>query len=727
MQKEVSTKKKLAFGSIPAIVLGVFLVVCGQGVAYGVISAFLSVSGMKLSLLQLVNLLQNMPLYGLIPQVFGAGLLTYLLMRSRFQVNVSKLKRQIVKVSVLAGIAIILICAFFVSTPLVRADAIATSNYYLDTPLPIANAYVGQYTNSSYFAIDGATWNNFIVNSNLTVVEQAAIADISSGNVWMEVPFNYNVTIPPNISVTENVNGMQRVFINSANSQGSPYTISVDTVNSGYYLAQDSADRYINSWSSTNATSVIDSATAINGADVLLMNGLYPASVTINGNNVVLEGQGRSTILQEPPTSTVDVIENNWVTGNNNITIENLQIDGNAANVITPLYQKGIEFQQAHNCLVYNCYIHNTVIDCCGCWHGCTDCTFQNNEIGYAGQHNGIFIECNAPQPLINADRCSGCKVLDNDIYNVTNGSLTTASAAGVIIQYGYNCIVSGNTISNCFQAIYLDDVATGCNILVQGNTINDSSYGIYLNSNSSTVIGNSISNSLIASISLRNASDNLVTSNSIFNSSTTVSYGDAIYVDSISNGNSILDNMIDHFGQTGFVTGQGIDVGGSYNIIENNHILDDVLPYTSWAGIMLYGASYCVVGGNTIQNMNRWAIYSDESSVNLTCYNTYYQNLGYNPVGIIASPITNTLDIADRGGNPSLSFTNNTVYMWTDSNGFITLTGGTYINIYINGVADPAYAGSANSGVICIPVQSGQTFKYVDSANPTVVSVQKT
>ncbi len=298
-KEKTRIKKRLSLGSLSAIVLSLGLVVLGQGIVYGVVSLFLTASNTKLSLLDLVSLIQNLPYYGLVPQIIGVVLLTYLLVRSRFQIDTPHLKKQVIKPSIFMGIFIILVSSIFLSAPIVRSEAIATSTYYLQTPLPIASTYVGQYDNNSYFIISGDNWKTFEQSPNVTQIEQDALASVSSGNIWSEdIAFNYNLTIPLNVTWTENLNGLTRVFCDAANNQGSPYTISIDKVNSGYYLAQDSANRYVNNWSSTNASCTIQraiNALPSTGGRIFFKNGVYnitnQLSTLSTQKSVVLEGE----------------------------------------------------------------------------------------------------------------------------------------------------------------------------------------------------------------------------------------------------------------------------------------------------------------------------------------------------------------------------------------------------------------------------------------------------
>ena len=64
---------------------------------------------------------------------------------------------------------------------LVGQASISTTNYYLDTPLPLASFYVGRYSNGSYFAINGTNWDNFLVSTNASYVFQSILDAAPNG------------------------------------------------------------------------------------------------------------------------------------------------------------------------------------------------------------------------------------------------------------------------------------------------------------------------------------------------------------------------------------------------------------------------------------------------------------------------------------------------------------------------------------------------------------------
>ena len=82
----------------------------------------------------------------------------------------------------LVGIILLSLFAFQIG----RASQIATTNYVLETPLPIADVYVGQYSNTSYFAVNGSNWDNFVVSSNASYVINSAFDCLTVGREWQE-------------------------------------------------------------------------------------------------------------------------------------------------------------------------------------------------------------------------------------------------------------------------------------------------------------------------------------------------------------------------------------------------------------------------------------------------------------------------------------------------------------------------------------------------------------
>lgn len=79
--------------------------------------------------------------------------------------------------------------------------AIATTNYFLDTPLPIADFYMGQYSNASYFAINGTNWRNFLVNTNGSYVINTCAGN--GTRVYVGCSITLNAPIIPTQNYTD--------------------------------------------------------------------------------------------------------------------------------------------------------------------------------------------------------------------------------------------------------------------------------------------------------------------------------------------------------------------------------------------------------------------------------------------------------------------------------------------------------------------------------------------
>jgi len=262
-------KRALSLGHISSISLGILLILFGQVITYSVIACALSVTNTHLPLVDIVHIMHDLPYYSLIPQGIGVFAIAITLLKSNRKIDISKTQLQIRKISVIGIAALLMVSAFFVATPITIATGFTTTaTRFLEDPLPIAKAYVGQYTNDTYFFSNGATWNTDVIDANKTVVELAAINSITDGNIWSQVPFDYeHITIPENISFTENVNGVQRVFGNIANSQGSPMTISAGAdADDGQYFAEDRKGTIV--FTSTNRTYVMQRC-----VDVLAVSG----------------------------------------------------------------------------------------------------------------------------------------------------------------------------------------------------------------------------------------------------------------------------------------------------------------------------------------------------------------------------------------------------------------------------------------------------------------------
>ena len=98
-----------------------------------------------------------------------------------------------------------------------------------------------------FFVSEGVSGKTLFSSTVLSDAVDYALASAVSGNILLDgVYFNYSLTVPVNVSVTESVDGLTRVFVNSVNSRFSSIPVSVDTV-TRLLWQQDSMSRVINS------------------------------------------------------------------------------------------------------------------------------------------------------------------------------------------------------------------------------------------------------------------------------------------------------------------------------------------------------------------------------------------------------------------------------------------------------------------------------------------------
>lgn len=58
--------------------------------------------------------------------------------------------------------------------------------YHLDVPVPVADMYVGQFSNGTYFAVNGSNWQTFAYSTNASATINNALGNLTSGRTWQE-------------------------------------------------------------------------------------------------------------------------------------------------------------------------------------------------------------------------------------------------------------------------------------------------------------------------------------------------------------------------------------------------------------------------------------------------------------------------------------------------------------------------------------------------------------
>jgi hypothetical protein len=235
------------------------------------------------------------------------------------------------------------------------SDQIGTASFSISTD--------GTY----YYATNCTSGQVLIQNTNQTLVEQYAIGNTTEGTVFLKnMAHNYSLTIPQGVSVRDSVNGSERVFGNVADSSGSPYTISVDNMVAGYYLAQDSSMKYMNGWLSTNASAVINNAAGNTTNGKVLLRGIFlldsPITKVIDGwNTFTLEGENMGTMLISTASS---VINFTGATNPEGIgEVKNLHIVMNDTNTN---YKVAVQLHNLQKAFISNVYLRSDYVGSSG-------------------------------------------------------------------------------------------------------------------------------------------------------------------------------------------------------------------------------------------------------------------------------------------------------------------------------------------------------------------------
>jgi hypothetical protein len=335
--------KKLSLVGIALLVASIALIFLSKlAVNQVAFNLFLMSSFTDVAALNMYTLL--FAVAGYVLMAAGAALFVYVAWRSRFVVDAPTVKRQL-RVLIVA-VAVLLVTLSLFCTQVASANSLATTGYYLATPYSPYDWLIGKFSTGTTYAINGSNWANMMTwptpapwadyAGNSSAVIEAALAASTAGTVYLkEVAFDYDCTIPANVQVIENLNGLTRVFVDDSESQGSPYTVSVDTVNPTFYTVQDCADRYIISWTSTNASYVFNSALATNNK-VHVKDGIYTIKTTIcpsNGSSLIGESWNTKLVRDASLADSIIAVGRNIgsYASTSNVTISNIELDGNKA------------------------------------------------------------------------------------------------------------------------------------------------------------------------------------------------------------------------------------------------------------------------------------------------------------------------------------------------------------------------------------------------------------
>ena len=509
-----------------------------------------------------------------------------------------------------------------------------------------------------------------------------------------------------------------------------PYSYIISVSGSNYQMTDGTTGQIV--FQSTNSSQVFSNVVGncSAGGSIDVKSGVYTVTATwlISGvNGITLNFENGAKLVAGNGLNS-DVL---WLSNSNNDLINGITIDGNAANQ-APLSGKGITIagsnDEVNNALIYDCsdfgvqtyrwahsgsgYIQVTP----------THSGVINSKIYNCGSNGVTFVNGSISCYLINSEiyGCSdvgastcgvGTLITGNYIHDL-NGTTGSGGNAkwGIAVEAGYNDVITGNTVLNCSVGIHVNQN----NCTISDNTISNSTFGIELNGKEEGCSYNTVEDNYVGlagsvGIFLTGATFNAIIGNHVSQSA----YG-GISVDGTSNNNTLSLNVAYDNGRLTDYSQVGIQILGSSNYISQNQAFDDRsgASRTQKYGISVY-PDYSPTGNVLIGNNVYNNIYANIYDSNVP-ESTMINNIGYNPVGPIASPISgSTAYLVDSGSNST--WISGMVYTNTGSPKVLNISAGTVSVVAQNGVTLFTATGCT------VTLQPGDTFSVTFSTAPTI------
>ena len=433
---------------------------------------------------------------------------------------------------------------------------------------------------------------------------------------------------------------------------------------------KDAADFVVTSADETagNADAAINAAIAAlpaGGGTIYLMEGTYTIDSTLTiWNNTTLAGSGNgSTIikLKDASNVSIDMVSMYNTFYKTNITVRDLQIDGNSANQ-TAGTQIGIHTRRVGRAS--------------SSYDGMVGLIVEGVSVKNMRGH-GIYLEQTANSRITNSYFTGNTGVGINDSSGgagtanvISNNTVNTNTAQGIIAG-GDNSTVSGNTVSsNGTSGIYISSSSAK----VLGNTIlTNTGYGVLVAADGAEVKDNTISGNTGNGI-LLDASGAQVDANEITSNGATGIYMDISEVDSRITNNTINSN-----------TGNGIqgERANSNTTITGNTIKSN----TAW-GVYMFGYIYQAISNQTVNNN----YVSSNASGGIQMWSVQESNIVGNTVSDNGGATDNNgILIANISGNINVSNNSINDTSCTTTCYAIDISGGVDIYLSNNTIGDAA------------------------------------
>lgn len=168
-----------------------------------------------------------------------------------------------------------IVCMIVGLVSLAQSTVPSGGPYYLQVPVSTWAYLVDRFSNGSYYMVNGTNWKVDYQGTNITLVEQYALGNMTSGTLYLnQQQHNSSLTVPANVMVIEDYQGEISYFsvvrvgvLNASESYVQAYNLLVEngtsfpsTVSSGYLFFRTDYNMltFYNGTGWTNCTTVAD-------------------------------------------------------------------------------------------------------------------------------------------------------------------------------------------------------------------------------------------------------------------------------------------------------------------------------------------------------------------------------------------------------------------------------------------------------------------------------------
>lgn len=319
---------------------------------------------------------------------------------------------------------------------------------------------------------------------------------------------------------------------------------------------------------------------------IILLEGTFTTSTSVKlTSNTEISGQGAGTIIRFMNSANGDAFTNiNTSSGNQNIFINSLQIDGNKESGTSN--QRAVYLKNSFNCKISDTIIHSMRtggIEIDNNTQDGSNIISSNFLYNNGVNNNGGGIKINGS----NNDAVTG-NTIEYSGYGVSiesstgtncqNNMVVSCNGTGIYIGNSSHIGVVGNTyngLTGTGDGVRIEDSEHST---VQSNTVINSRVGLAIIGSSSNMVSNNRVNDsqshglLIGNSALKNSQDNSITNN-IINGAQLQSTPDAanVFVTDTSSGNFVFGNILR--GSAKYGVWLSSNAGG--NTVSSNDIYD--------------------------------------------------------------------------------------------------------------------------------------------------------